>query len=90
MTKFDKFYEFITEYMIYPLGLAFISIIAAVVACGIMQTEIMWMFITAAVITVITALWLGVFLVAFTINKVIEWREERQYREEQEYDEAFD
>lgn len=90
MTKFKKFSEFICVGYIYPLVLTLVSIIAAVAIYFYAGLELFWLINAAVVLSVVCAVWGVVFLVVITINKVIEWREERQWRKEHPNEEAYD
>lgn len=90
MTKFEKFAEFVMTNLIYPLALAFIAMIIPVVVYFATGVELMWLVNTSGVLACITAVWLTLFLVAFTGMKIIDWREEREYRKEHPDEAAYD
>ena len=78
MTKFESFCEFVMENMVYPLVLSFVAIVVAAIV-GFTVGEVMWVFAIAGVIVIITALWLVAFLVAFTAEKISDYRYEREW-----------
>ena len=90
MTKFEKFAEFVMTNLIYPLALTFIAMIIPVVVYFTTGVELMWLVNTGGVLACITAVWLALFLVAFTGMKIIDWREEREYRKECPNEAAYD
>ena len=71
MTKFEKFAEFIMESLVYPLVLTFIALVAPAAIYFITGVELMWLVNTGGVLACITAVWLALFLVAFTGMKSI-------------------
>lgn len=75
MTKFERFDEFICTGFIYPIVLAFVSGITVVGIYFFANIELMWLVYMSFLLAAIAALWGLVFLVVFTINKIIEWRE---------------
>lgn len=77
MMKFERFYEFICTWFIYPLVLAFMSGITVVGIYFFANIELMWLVYLSFLLAAIAALWGLVFLVVFTINKIIEWRKYR-------------
>ncbi|MBQ8001295.1 MAG: hypothetical protein IJ298_08905 [Ruminococcus sp.] len=90
MTKFEKFAEFIMENLVYPLALTFIVMVIPVAVYFATGVELMWLVNTGVVLACITAVWLALFLVAFTGMKIIDWREEREYRKEHPNEAAYD
>ena len=90
MTKFEKFSEFVMTNLIYPLALTFIAMIIPVAVYFATGIELMWLVNTSGVLACITAVWLALFLVAFTGMKIIDWREEREYRKEHPNEAAYD
>lgn len=90
MTKFEKFAEFIMMNLIYPLALTFIVMVIPVAVYFATGIELMWLVNTGGVLACITAVWLALFLVAFTGMKIIDWREEREYRKEHPNEAAYD
>ena len=90
MTKFEKFAEFVMTNLIYPLALTFIVMVIPVAVYFATGIELMWLVNTGGVLACITAVWLTLFLVAFTGMKIIEWREDRQWRKEHPDEEAYD
>jgi len=90
MTKFEKFSEFVMTNLIYPLALTFIAMIIPVAVYFATGIELMWLVNTSGVLACITAVWLALFLVAFTGMKIIDWREEREYRKEHPDEAAYD
>ena len=90
MTKFEKFAEFVMESMVYHLVLTLIDLVVPAAIYSITGVELMWLVNTGEVLACITAVWLAMFLVAFTGMKIIEWREDRQWRKEHPDEEAYD
>ena len=90
MTKFDKFFEFISTGFIYPLVLSFVSIVTVVGIYFFANIELMWLVNLCFLLTAITAVWGVLFLVALTISKIIEWREDHQWRKERPDEAAYD
>lgn len=90
MTKFEKFAEFVMTNLIYPLALTFIVMVIPVAVYFITGVELMWLVNTGGVLACITAVWLALFPVALTGMKIIDWREEREYRKEHPDEEAYD
>ena len=82
MTRFEKFAEFIMANAIYPLVLTFITGIIPIVVYFATGVELLWLVNICGVLACITAVWLALFLVAFTGTKIIDWRYERQWRAE--------
>ena len=82
MKKFKVFAEFVMTNLIYPLALTFIAMIIPVAVYFATGIELMWLVNTGGVLACITAVWLALFLVAFTGMKIIDWREERECRNE--------
>ena len=74
--------EFVMTNLIYPLALTFIAMIIPVAVYFATGVELMWLVNTGGVLACITAVWLALSLVAFTGMKIIDWREEREYRNE--------
>lgn len=90
MTKFEKFAEFIMTGLIYPLALTFIVMVIPVAVYFATGIELMWLVNTSGVLACISAVWLALFLVALTGMKIIDWREEREYRKEHPNEAAYD
>lgn len=90
MKKFEKFAEFVMTGMIYPLALTIIVMVIHVAVYFATGIELMWLVNTGGVLACITAIWLALFLVAFTGMKIIDWREELEYRKEHPNEEAYD
>lgn len=86
MTKFEKFSEFICTGYIYPMVLTVVSIIISIAIYFYTGLELFWLINAAVVLSIICAVWGVVFLVVITISKVIEWREDRQWRKEHSND----
>lgn len=90
MTRFEKFAEFVTTGLIYPLALTFIVTVIPVAVYFATGIELMWLVNTGVVLACISAVWLALFLVALTGMKIIDWREEREYRKEHPDEAAYD
>lgn len=90
MTKFEKFSEFICVGLIYPLVLTLVAIVAAGGIFFFTGAEIMWLISACFILSAITAVWAVLFLVVITVNKIIEWREDRQWRKERPDEAAYD
>ena len=90
MTKFEKFAEFVMTGLIYPLALTFIVTVIPVAVYFATGIELMWLVNTGVVLACISAVWLALFLVSLTGMKIIDWREEREYRKEHPDEAAYD
>lgn len=90
MTRFEKFAEFVTTGLIYLLALTFIVTVIPVAVYFATGIELMWLVNTGVVLACISAVWLALFLVALTGMKIIDWREEREYRKEHPDEAAYD
>ena len=80
MLKFYKFYSFISTGLIYPLILTFVSGVSALIIYIFTNTELMWLVNLCFIIATIASVWSMVYLIVFTINRIIEWNIERQRR----------
>ena len=90
MTKFKKFSELICVGLIYPLVLAFVTNVTADGIFFFAGIEVMWLITAGFILYAITAIWSVLYLVIITVNKIIEWREERQRRKEHPDEAAYD
>ena len=90
MTRFEKFAEFVMTGLIYPLALTFIVTVIPVAVYFATGIELMWLVNTGVVLACISAVWLALFLVSLTGMKIIDWREEREYRKEHPDEAAYD
>ena len=90
MTKFEKFSEFICVGLIYPLVLTLVASSAAGGIFFFSSVEVMWLIASCFILAAITAVWGVLFLVVLTVNKIIEWREDRQWRKEHPDEAAYD
>lgn len=79
MTKFEKFSEVVLCGFIYPLILVLVADIASLSIYFFTDAEPMWLFYVTFAMLILAAVWGVVFLVVLTINKIVEWREERQF-----------
>ena len=88
--KFYKFFDFSEKWYIYHLILSIASIAASLAMYIIAEIELFWLINTAVVLSIIGVVW-GVALIACVIiQKVVEWREERQYWKEFSDEETLD
>lgn len=82
MSKFEKFAEFVMANAIYPLVLTFITAIIPVAVYFSTGVELMWMVNSCGILSCITAVWLALFMVAFTGTRIIDWLDERRWKAE--------
>lgn len=90
MTKFEKFAEFIIENAVYPVVLTLVAMLIPVAVYSIAGVELIWLANIGGVLACITAVWLVMFLIAFTGMKIIDWHEEREYRKERTNEASYD
>lgn len=76
MTRYEKFSEFVKEFVIIPLIINFIVHVSAFVVCLVLDIEATWLLYTDAVVSGITVVWCILWLVCFIADKVIERRYE--------------
>lgn len=79
MSKYEKFSEFVQEYVIWPLALAFLAIIGSVFV--VMWCEsFMWAIYTALIISAIAGVWTLLWAVCRTIDDIL-WKKACKERE---------
>lgn len=83
MTKFEKFSEFICEGLLYPLVAAFIATLIPLGALLIFDTEWMWSVWLAFILYAILGVWLVLLVICVIVNKVIDYREDKAYEEQE-------
>ena len=74
-SKFDKFYEFICDKIIYPIAVAFMFGIVPLVGLFVYHTEWAWSIWTSFILYAIAVLWFLILIICLIANKIIEHRE---------------
>ncbi len=79
-SKFDKFYDFICKYAIFPLALAFIFTLISLGVFYIFHIEWMWAVWTAFILDIISSIWLLILIICMITNMIIEHREYKAFK----------
>ena len=82
-SKFEKFSDFICEGVLYPLVAAFITTLIPLGALLVFNAEWMWAVWLAFIVYAILGVWLVLLVICFVVNKIIDHREYKAYKEQQ-------
>lgn len=78
MTKFERFREKVMEYFVVPIIVSLILCMANFVVLAFFQIEAMWLIYLTAVAFALLGVYAVVFIVCFIVDKVEEYKEEKQ------------
>ena len=73
--KFDKFYEFICDKILYPIVVALVFGVIPLVGFFVYHAEWVWSIWTAFILYAIVIIWFVVMIICLIISRVIEHRE---------------
>lgn len=86
MRNFDKFADFVTDNIIYPIIVSIVCIVVMFVLTFVLSTEVTWITYLCAISLVITGIWLIMFLIADIGERIIEIYYKNIHKEKCEYE----
>ena len=79
-SKFDKFYYFICDKLIFPLAVAVVFGLIPLIGLFIYHTEWVWAIWTSFILYAIAVLWFFVLIICLIVAKIIAYREYKEHK----------